>query len=342
MKIFLRGKKLIVIVIALFVVITGGFLVVRDSHTEYNADDNIFLSSGNGDDFQKAAFAAIAGKDSDGDGLKDWEEELWGTDFHNPDTDGDGTNDGDEVDAGRNPLKAGPDDELDTGTILKKFNNGNAEAGEQTVTGQFAKEFFADYIALRQQGQELDEDSKNFLINNTINSLSNKLTSTRQYSISDILTSEDISSAAIKQYGNEMGAIIIEHSTDKDNDNEGEVVILRRALENNDAEELKKLDPIILVYRNILRDMLNTIVPQNASSAHLSLVNGVVAIADTIEGMRATFYDPVVALSSAAVYHENVQKLFDGFQDLDKYFKEQNIVFDENDNGHIFAHIIQL
>ena len=34
-------------------------------------------------------------KDSDGDGLPDWEEALFGTNPHNPDTDGDGTSDGD-------------------------------------------------------------------------------------------------------------------------------------------------------------------------------------------------------------------------------------------------------
>jgi len=48
--------------------------------------------------------------DSDGDGLKDWEELLWGTDPRNPDTDSDGTSDGDEVKMGRDPLKPGPDD----------------------------------------------------------------------------------------------------------------------------------------------------------------------------------------------------------------------------------------
>lgn len=35
--------------------------------------------------------------DTDQDGLKDWEEVLWGTDPQNPDTDGDGVNDGDFV-----------------------------------------------------------------------------------------------------------------------------------------------------------------------------------------------------------------------------------------------------
>lgn len=44
-------------------------------------------------------------QDSDNDGLSDFEEEnVYGTDPHNPDTDGDGVNDGDEVKMGRNPL----------------------------------------------------------------------------------------------------------------------------------------------------------------------------------------------------------------------------------------------
>jgi hypothetical protein len=47
-------------------------------------------------------------KDTDGDGLSDYEEKyLYGTDPKNPDTDGDGMKDGDEVKRGRNPLGPG-------------------------------------------------------------------------------------------------------------------------------------------------------------------------------------------------------------------------------------------
>ena len=51
-------------------------------------------------------------KDTDGDGLKDWEELLWKTDPNKMDTDGDGTPDGEEINLGRNPLKAGPNDKI--------------------------------------------------------------------------------------------------------------------------------------------------------------------------------------------------------------------------------------
>jgi hypothetical protein len=50
--------------------------------------------------------------DQDADGLCDYDETYWGSQFNNPDSDGDGYNDGEEVLSGHNPTKAGPDDFL--------------------------------------------------------------------------------------------------------------------------------------------------------------------------------------------------------------------------------------
>src|SRR3989344_2117840 len=46
--------------------------------------------------------------DTDGDGLRDWEEELWGTQKNNPDTDGDGVSDGEEIVRGTDHRVPGP------------------------------------------------------------------------------------------------------------------------------------------------------------------------------------------------------------------------------------------
>jgi len=64
-------------------------------------------------------------KDSDNDGLKDWEEALWKTDPQNPDTDGDGTPDGKEVAEGRNPAIPGPDDYLPS--VIPPLKNKKAD-----------------------------------------------------------------------------------------------------------------------------------------------------------------------------------------------------------------------
>ena len=49
----------------------------------------------------------VAEEDSDKDGLPNVLERFYGSDPNNPDTDGDQMNDGDEVNAGRNPTGAG-------------------------------------------------------------------------------------------------------------------------------------------------------------------------------------------------------------------------------------------
>lgn len=60
----------------------------------------------------KEAIIQSESKDTDNDGLKDWQEELFKSDPLNPDTDGDGYLDGEEINSGFNPLVKSPGDKL--------------------------------------------------------------------------------------------------------------------------------------------------------------------------------------------------------------------------------------
>jgi hypothetical protein len=133
-----------------------------------------------------------------------------------------------------------------------------------------------------------------------------------------------------------MGNIIITYSIESEN----EAVILKRALENNDKEEIKKLEPIITAYKNHLDKFLNVPVPQSATITHLKIINSFSLIASTIEGMRAVFSDPLIALNSVAVYQDNAQELGDSFLGSNEYFKIKDISFDKNEAGYVFTHLI--
>lgn len=94
-------KKIpLIAIIAGTILIVGGAIFVL----KYSDKDSLLSKT--------TKFSQEDLKDSDNDGLKDWEEELYHTNPRNPDTDGDGYLDGEEVDSGHNPLIKAPGDKL--------------------------------------------------------------------------------------------------------------------------------------------------------------------------------------------------------------------------------------
>lgn len=106
-----RRKNIVIPVVLLLGIFIGGAIVLRTQGIGAQV-----LTEG-----KKVLFpiASEPDADPDGDGLKNWEEETYGTDPRNPDTDGDGYLDGEEVASGYNPTIPAPNDALegtDTGT----------------------------------------------------------------------------------------------------------------------------------------------------------------------------------------------------------------------------------
>jgi hypothetical protein len=82
----------------------------RDGNSDNIYEISVLVSDGLAVDRMQLSIFILNNdqEDTDGDGLKDAQEETIGTDPENPDTDGDGYSDGKEVDAGTDPLD--PDD----------------------------------------------------------------------------------------------------------------------------------------------------------------------------------------------------------------------------------------
>lgn len=100
-----RFKKIkIIAVIFVLVLIFGGVFLILKREREKDINK--------ADPTAQVLETLTSKKDSDNDGLLDWEEKLYGTDPKNPDTDGDGYLDGEEINSSHNPLKPAPGDEL--------------------------------------------------------------------------------------------------------------------------------------------------------------------------------------------------------------------------------------
>ena len=289
------------------------------------------LSLTEGQTLAQAIQREFSDQDRDSDGLRDWEEGLWGADPNNPDTDNDGALDGEEVDNNRNPIKAGPDDVL---TDIQ-IQNGVRSYEELNNTDVFARAFFTDYLQLRQGGQLQTQTGKDKLVEQLLSNESLSSFTENNFTEADVTKSQLNTPSAFRQYANAVGSIVETFSLN----NRNEAVILLEALEKDDPSVLDELIPIQEAYKNIGEEMQKLVVPKDAVDIHLELLSSISRIETTIAIMRKTFTDPLQAISALKAYQGNATALRLAFVNANTFFNKQGIVFDQTESGYLFTSI---
>lgn len=273
--------------------------------------------------------------DTDGDGLKDWEESLWKSDPKNKDTDSDGTPDGDEVESGRNPVVKGPNDKVtpqeQIAVITAKVNT------PPTTTGNIARELFANYVDLKKSGKEITPEMENQLIQNTLLVADYGPSGAKIYSVKDIKISSDISNASLRAYANSMGTVFRKNNPQAE---ENELVIMSKVLASRSSKDLEKLDPLIASYTKIVEDSLKVSVPQPLAQLHLEFINAFSSGLDADIQMRKLFEDAAMSLVGLKQYEEAAAKISYTHENILKYYTDQSIMFNENEDGYGFLHMI--
>lgn len=267
-------------------------------------------------------------KDSDNDGLKDWEEKLWKTDPNNPDTDGDGTKDGEEIKSGRNPLVTGPKDKLDSETVAKKVNLSTDE--DLTDTDKFSRELFLKIIAAKQSGLSPDEAGFDEFLNTTIRNEVEKQ-QPKSYAAKDFKIDSAETPEKLKAYGNIIADILTKPPPQK---LEYELTILYRAEADKNPNELKQLEPLIKEYKRIESDLLAVVVPKSALEVHLFMINSTVSTAWSISGLAYILTDPIKALPGASTYADNSQAFHDAMKNFKQFFFVNGVSFEPESNGY--------
>lgn len=282
----------------------------------------------------RALMEAAAEKDSDGDGLKDWEEALWHSDPHNRDSDGDGTEDSAEVEEGRDPTKRGPNDKVDKTKSPGIVSETDHASSTYSLTDAVAKDLFATYMNAKATGQALDPDSQSQLISSVM-SRHRLPSAAKQYTNTDIKTVPS-TNESIRKYENDLAATLLRYPA-----SETELSVLSRALQTNSEEELKKLAPIAESYDKTLHDLLLLPVPEELAQYHLNLINeNSVLLQNTVE-FEKVFSDPVTSLMGlgasktiAADIKANLTKIADAA-------RKRNFIFTENEPAYTLLKYMQ-
>ncbi|MBI2639699.1 MAG: hypothetical protein HYW90_02285 [Candidatus Sungbacteria bacterium] len=197
----------------------------------------------------------LLNRDTDNDGLKDWEEKIYGTDPENADTDGDGTPDGEEIKLSRNPLRPGPGDELSI--PLPPPTNGNKT---EALANEFIGRSLTQILAESVTGGELPTDLSGVP---ALNTYTQKLGEERPLDkvippeTRELALSDDNSPETVKKYFNRIADIYDKNFSPIDSD----INILYLAAAGNNPKAFRRLDANVKALENAIAEIKKTTVP---------------------------------------------------------------------------------
>lgn len=266
--------------------------------------------------------------DTDGDGIKDWEELLRGTDVGNPDSDGDGTTDGAEAAVGRNPLKPWPDDALappvantppDFSKIITKSDN---------LTETVSQTLFASYVGLYGSGLISDPLAQERAALDAANQV--QLTPRgRVHSQAEIIVVTD-KADNYRLFGNNVIRAIQRHET-ASFPYAGKA--LAQIVDYENPDDLKGLDTVRDEYYALIEELLLVPVPEPLSSRYLEALNWLDRSAGSFEDMRAFFTDPVRMLAGIRSYQLYLEETTRLFTRIAEELHKKGILFKEGEAG---------
>ncbi|MCR4334399.1 MAG: hypothetical protein NUV47_01545 [Patescibacteria group bacterium] len=318
-------KKIGIVFITSTFVLGGIFVLVHYNNIPQKIDSLATITA------NEKTFNELANKDSDNDGLKDWEETLWKTDLHNQDSDGDKIPDGQEVKEGRNPTIPGPNDSLADHPLEPK--NTGVSQSNLSETDKFARSIFSKYMTMKQGGVPMDINNQTGLVQNILQN-QNLDVNTGIYSKKDLQLSTD-NESSIKQYANEMAHILMTYSiSSKD-----PAIIAQDSMLHNNPDEIKELDPLIKSYSDILSYSLKIKVPPSAVNVQIALLNSLSDMISTIKSMRTMYSDPLFSLKGFGHYGDILPLFAQTLEDLKNFVVQQKIPFLPSDEGYVFGRV---
>jgi len=317
MSIKLPGKKvqaLIVIMLALFI---GYFLYSINARS-------LILSFLTGSSSEKASLKAVtvaddsvSNIDTDKDGLKDWQEVLWGTDKTNPDTDGDGVKDGTEISEGRDPVIKGPNDSLDktrgvASSSIKSLSQSISD-DSTNVTATLSKTLFANFMTLQSSGG-LNSASQETLINNTLANV-DPGSIPPKYTIADIsVVTSNVSS--LRLYGNQLAKTLSDF--------------------NAKMSSVQSNDMALSSYQAMMETVRKISVPGTLGLIHLQILNNLNVAYQSLSVLNNYQNDPAKALIAMNTFKKNGDSAKELFKSIADELEKNGIIFTTNEPGNIW------
>jgi hypothetical protein len=269
---YLPSKQFIIRVIVIIILIAGVFSVYKVINYFKNkpAKDNTA---------KPVTVIEKVQKDTNSNGIPDWEEYLWGLD----------------------PNKNGVENKefiLAKKDALTKSGDITPIDDSKAITDNelLSQEFFATIVALQQTGQ-LDETA----IQSVSEAVGQNIIATPIPDIytSNMLTIQNDSTVANTAYHEALGELIIKYS---DADIGSELTFIVQGLGNKDPQALFVAETVASAYRSFGSELIKIPVPRALSAIHLSAANNYEKTGQTIKDLSQILSDPIIGMKAIINY----------------------------------------
>jgi hypothetical protein len=240
-------------------------------------------------------------KDSNGNGVSDWEEKLWGLDPKVEYTGG-----------------------VANKTIIEQRKqslniptNNKISGGAINDTEKLSRELFA-LAATLGQSDEVD--------NQTLQEIASKLGETVRAKTSVVYTVKDIKTVptteeSLKKYAKDIVSAI--GSFDK---NTADIDLVIKGLENGDFSHLDELGKSAVIYKDYSKKLLTVTAPIGVTQYHLSLLNSFNGFAESFYYLSKIEDDSMSGLIGVAIYQAYNEKIAIATFNLEDYLTKYGII----------------
>ena len=312
------------------VLIVGAYMLARSIESPRAAQASM----------ETALLQAIATKDSDGDGLPDWEEQLYNTSPNTTDTFKLGMTDGEAVAKGLIVPRAIADIPFATSSPASIDVDGLPPApAEGTLTAAFAKNFFTLYLAAKQAsgGADLSESDMQDVANEALSSLSSVVAVAPDFkSLKDITVSSS-GPDALTAFAVNAEAVLLKNTSDA---SKSEILYLKDALENNDVTAFSHIASIAKQYRDSAIGLAVLPVPEELAADDLALINAMMRVSGIASDFTRADTDPLAAILALQQYPQAVRALATAFIHIGNIYKTAGVSLPAGVPGASFVNLI--
>lgn len=293
---------------------------------------------------ETAPLQAIAAKDSDNDGLPDWEEALYGTNPHLTDTFTLGMTDSEAVAKGLIIPKAIADISVGTSTPSTNSAVDYKAAGikpptEGTLTDAFAKSFFTLYVAAKKAngGNDLTSAQTSTLAAQTMNQLSSDFAPTADFKTAADLNVSGTGPDALRAFAILAETVMKKNASDA---KMSDLQYFEAAVQNDDASARTHLASLAKSYRDTAVGISALAVPREAADVDLSIVNAIMHLSQIYGDFARVDTDTLSAMLALEQYRQTELTAEQSFTTLARTYAANGVVLSAGEPGALFVNVI--